>query len=50
MFAFLVLFTIIANIFGFAEPLVHGINSGLGLHLSGIAYFFILAILALFFD
>jgi hypothetical protein len=50
MIAFLILFTIIANIFGFAGPLVDSINNGLGLHLSGLEYFLILFVIGLFFD
>jgi hypothetical protein len=50
MTAFVVIFTIIANIFGFAGPLVDSINHGLGLHFSGVAYFAILFVIGLFLD
>lgn len=50
MIAFLIIFTIIANIIGFAGDLVHGINGALGLHLSGSVYFVILFIIGLFFE
>jgi hypothetical protein len=50
MLAFVFIFTIIANIFGFAGPLVDAVNHGLGLHFSGIAYFGILFVLGLLFD
>lgn len=50
MIAFLIIFTIIANIFGFASPLVDSLNHGLGLHISGYAYFIALFIIGLMFD
>ena len=50
MTVFVILFTIIANIFGFAGPLVDAVNHGLGLYFSGVAYFAILFLLGLFFD